>query len=229
VLAASKQTILMRITIYFVLLLLILSCGQTKQEKQQETKTVKKESKYKSLLSKYKEKSFDTLRVYSPEELTGEYKGVQLDSSDAVLFPENIAQQHFSDTPGLFAVYKFTIDSNRLGLITRTPSEYVPSSIKLFFFDRAKDTITSYMELAESWGDAGDVWIKDAWIFKNKQDYQSFIMVQEMHYNSVEDENDTTVQKWNYYSLLNLTKEGDTISKDEKELSRKFSHLINKS
>ena len=219
----------MRKILYFILPLLAFSCDQTQTTQKKETNPVKKESKYKRLLAKYKNKSFDTLQVYSPEELTGEYKGVELDSADAILFPEDIAQQHFSDAPGLFAVYKFAIDSNRLGLITRTPSEYVPSSIKLFFFDKAKDTITSYVELAESWGDAGDVWIKDAWIFKNQQKhFESFIMVQEMHYNSVDDENDTTVQRWNYYHLLNLTKDGDTISKDEKELSGRFRHLIEK-
>jgi hypothetical protein len=215
-------------TIYLLLLLLNFGCGQEQQQKKDVSKTLEKESKYKTLLSKYKDRPFDTLHVYSPEELNGVYKGVQLDSADAILFPKDIAQQHFSDTPGLFAVYKFVIDSNRIGLITRTPSEYVPSSIKLFFFDKAKDMITSYIELAESWGDAGDVWIKDAWIFKNKSDLTSFIMVQEMHYNSVEDEKDTTVQRWNYYTLLNITKEGDTISKDEKDLSIRFKHLIDK-
>lgn len=225
---AGKYTILMRKTIYLLLLISGFGCGQNQKEQQEVSNTVKKESKYKTLLQKFEEKSFDTLRVYSPEELDGEYKGVQLDSADAILFPEDIAQQHFRDTPGLFAVYKFLIDSNRLGLITRTPSEYVPSSIKLFFFDVVKDTITSYIELAESWGDAGDVWIKDAWIFKNQSDYESFVMVQEMHHNSVEDENDTTIRRWNYYSLLNLTKEGDTISKDENALSRRFKHLIDK-
>ena len=218
----------MRKTIFILLLLSTFSCGQNQEEQKADSKTVEKNSKYKRLLSKYIEKCFDTLRVYSPEDLNGEYKGVQLDSADAILFPEEIVQQYFNDTPGLFAVYKFTIDSNRLGLITRTPSEYVPSSIKLFFYNIARDSITSFIELAESWGDAGDVWIKDAWIFKDQKDYKSFIAVQEMHYNRVDDENDTTVQKWNYYSLLNITKEGDTISEDEKDLSRRFKTLIEK-
>jgi hypothetical protein len=90
--------------------------------------------------------------VYSPEELTGQYKGIELDSSDAVLFPADISQQHFNDPPGLFAVYKFPINGNTLDLIARTPSEYVPSSIKLFFLDKVRDSITSYIELAENWG-----------------------------------------------------------------------------
>jgi len=218
----------MRNLFCFILLVGILGCGGAQQEPQN-ANPVQPESKYRRLLSKYKDKTFDTLRVYSPEDLDGAYKGVQLDSLDAILFPADIARLHFGDPPGLFAVYKFTIDQNRLGLITRTPSDFVPSSIKLFFFDKAKDSITHYIELAESWGDAGDVWIKDAWIFRNaRQEVESFIMIQEMHYNSVEDENDTTVQKSDYYFHLDVSKGGDTLSRDEKELSRQFAHLVDK-
>jgi hypothetical protein len=77
--------------------------------------------------------------------------------------------------------------------------------------------------LAESWGDAGDVLIKDSWIFKNQQEnFNSFIMVQELHYNDVYDEKDTTVDRSVYYCLLDLTREGDTISTDQNQLSKKF-------
>ena len=85
------------------------------------------------------------------------------------------------------------------------------------------------MELAEILGDAGDLWIKDAWVYRNHQtNFASFIMVQDMHYNGVEDENDTTIQRMNYYFLLNLSKRGDTIKQSENLLSKSFSHLIEK-
>ncbi|MFX7198022.1 hypothetical protein ABTI40_19625, partial [Acinetobacter baumannii] len=58
------------------------------------------------------------------------YKGTQLDSNDAVLFPAEISKRHFSDPPGLFACFRFKIDSFKTGLIARTPSEYYPTSIK---------------------------------------------------------------------------------------------------
>lgn len=203
-----------------------MSCHQPK-ERQPETKA-RRESKYDRLLTKFKDIRFDTLEVYSPEELTGEYKGVALDSSDAVLFPADIAQQHFNEPPGLFAVYQFPISDKVLGLIARTPSEYVPSSIKLFFLDKEKDSITSYKELAENWGDAGDVSIKTAWLLKDRQQkLKTFIWVQESHYNSVDDEQDTTIQQWNYYYLLRLSGKGaDTVSQDEKQLEREFSRLL---
>ena len=212
--------------IYITVVVLLIGCVQS-QKRQSDVET-KKESKYKELLSKFKDRSFDTLKVYSPEELTGEYKGVELDSADAVLFPEDIAQQHFNDPPGLFAIYKFSIDSNKIGLIARTPSEYVPSSIKLFLFDRAKDTITSYIELAESWGDAGDYMTKNAWIYKeNGKSLRTLIWLMEGHDNSVEDERDTTHEERNYYYLVDLSNgEIDTISKDDQGLEKKFSNLL---
>jgi hypothetical protein len=94
----------MRLMIYIFLFVLGLSCDQSQKEEKQSSANAKATNRHSSLLSKYKDKSFDTLRVYSPEELTGEYKGVQLDSADAVLFPEDIAQQHFSDPPGLLII-----------------------------------------------------------------------------------------------------------------------------
>lgn len=220
----------MKRTFIYIFIATLLSCDQS--EKTDTTVETKSGSKYEKLLSKFKDISIDTLRVYSPEysseKLTGEYIGIELDSTDAILFPNDIALQHFNDPPGLYAIYKFSVDSNTLGLITRTPSEYVPASIKLFYFDKIKDSITSYLELADSWGDAGDYMSKDSWLFKDSlQNLQAFTWVMEGHDNSADNENDTTTQEWNYYYLLNISKpKVDTISKDEKELIKKFSNII---
>lgn len=207
-------------------LVLLFSCNP-RQEKQLKVE-IKKESKYNRLLSKYKEISIDTLKVYSPEEIKDKFNGSELDSADATLFPTEIARQHFNDPPGLFAIYKFAIDNNRTGLITRTPSEYAPTSIKLFFFDKKKDAITSYIQLAENWGDAGDYMSEDSWLFKeNNKHLQVFIRIMDGHDNSVDNEKDTTKDESYRYYLLDLSKSNvDTINKDEKELIKKFGSLI---
>lgn len=223
----------MKKTLIYFFIVTLLSCDQNQNPNT--TLDTKRGSKYEKLLSKFKDIEIDTLRIYSPEyssdsseKLNGEYIGIELDSTDAILFPNDIAQQHFNDPPGLYAIYKFKVDSNTLGLITRTPSEYVPSSIKLFYFDKIKDSITSYLELAETWGDAGDYMSKDSWLFKDKlQNLQAFTWVMEGHDNSVDNEKDTTTQEWNYYYLLDISKpKVDTISKDENELIKKFSNII---
>jgi hypothetical protein len=209
-------------------MVLIFSCD-TKRTPQTKVET-KRESKFIKLLNKYKSISFDTLKVFSAEDLesnTYKFKGTHLDSTDVALLPKDIAEQYYYDQ-GFFACYKFYIDTATVGLITRTPSEYVPSSIKLFILDKRKDAIVDYTELAESFGDAGDVTEKISWLFRDKSKMiNSFMWVEESHDNSVDNEKDTTVEVWNYYYLFNISNlKVDTLSKDFSGLENKFSTLF---
>jgi hypothetical protein len=166
-------------------------------------------SKFEHLLSKFKDISFDTLEVYSigeGNEKNYKYDGVKLDSVDAVLFPPDIARAHFIDPPGLFACFKFKIDSARIGLIARTPSEYAPTSIKLFIYKSGKDTLEENSELAQYIGDAGGLREVNSWLFKNlNNEIQVFTWTHDSEDNSVENENDTTISISNYFHLSNLS------------------------
>lgn len=218
----------MRKLLYFTILILLSSCSQ-EETKQQQADT-QKESKFKILLVKYQEISFDTLQVFSSGELQNKqyrFKGTQLDSAEVSLFPPSLSEQYCYDH-GFFACYKFSIDSIKTGLITRTPSTYEPSSIKLLLFDKQKDSITDYIELAETFGDAGDFAEKTSWLFRDEQkNYKNFMFYQRSYDNSVDDEKDTTVQTWNYYYLFDISKpKVDTISKNEQELISKFGKLL---
>lgn len=218
----------MRKLLYLTTLILIFSCNQT-DTKQQQVNTPK-ESKFKTLLTKYKDISFDTLQVFSSGELESDqykFKWIQLDSAEVSLFPKALSEQYYYDH-GFFACYKFSIDSIRTALISRTPSTYEPSSIKLLLFDKLRDSITDYIELAETFGDAGDFAEKTSWLFKDeKKNYKNFMWYQENHDNSVDNEKDTTIQTWNYYYLFDFSKSKvDTISKNERELTRKFGKLL---
>jgi hypothetical protein len=214
-----------------LLFVIIIFSFCTNVDSKQRAKKTEKKSKYAKLLSRYKSISFDTLEVFSTSELesnTYKFKGKQLDSADASLFPNEISKEYFNNAPGLFACYKFNLDSFRVGLITRTPSEYEPSSIKLFLFDIRKDTITDYLELAEFWGDAGDVVNKTSWLLKDKKNkYKSFIRENQSYDHSAEDEKDTTVDYVDYYWLIDLSKEKqDTLSNDSLQLVTHFKNLI---
>jgi hypothetical protein len=223
-------------TVLFLATLIFLldSCGNSKPKTDQKKRIENniKIGAYDKLLAKYKDISFDTLKVFSSTDLDSkQYKfaGTQLDRNDVLLFPENIAEQYLND-PGYFACYKFPIDDFRIGLITRTPSTYEPSSIKLLIFDKQANTILDMFELAEIFGDAGDAAEKVSWLFKDeKKKYKSFTWLTESHDNSVDDERDTTVESWNYYCLIDMSKRKvDTISRNEKELLTKFGYLIGK-
>jgi len=224
----QADTILMRELFFLITLTLLFSCNQT--ETKQQLLDTPKESKFKTMLIKYNDISFDTLQVFSSEELeSNQYKfiGTKLDSAEVSLFPKALSEQYYYDQ-GFFACYKFSIDSIRTALITRTPSTYEPSSIKLLLFNKQSDSITDFFELAETFGDAGDFAEKKSWLFKDdKKKYKIFMWYQESYDNSVDDENDTTIQTWNYYYLFNFSKSKvDTVSKNEQELTRKFGKLL---
>ncbi|MCW3073096.1 MAG: hypothetical protein JWP69_165 [Flaviaesturariibacter sp.] len=218
----------MRKLFFLAIQIFFFSCSSS--ETNQQTTRTSQVSKFKNLLTKYKDISFDTLQVFSSGDLESnqyKFKGTQLDSADVLLFPNELAEQYVNDN-GYFGTYKFAIDSTRIGLITRTPSTYEPSSIKLLILDKRKDAITDIVELAETFGDAGDMAEKISWLFQSEhKTYKSFTWIEESHDNSVDDENDTTIQTWNSYYLLDLSKAKiDTVSEDEKELVKRFRNLL---
>ena len=216
---------------HLLLLLFAVSFfGCLENENLNSKKVFKTKSKYSTLLSKYKDISFDTLKVFSSEKLESNqymFKGTQLDSVDVKLFPKEFAEQYFYDH-GFYACYKFSMDSIKVGLITRTPSTYEPSSIKLFILDKQRETITNYFELAETVGDAGDMMDKTSWLVKGKNNKLiSFIWQQESHDNSADNNKDTTIQTWNYFYLVDFSKHKvDTLNIDQRELKLKFDILI---
>lgn len=211
-----------------LLFLIILFSGCEEKPKNTNDKVTKtgQESKYKNLLSQFKTISIDTLEVYSSEDY-GKYKGIKIDSTDAVLFPKEIAEAYFIE-PDIYACYKFDINPSRIGLIARTPSMYVPSSIKLFVYNKIDDTISEYIELAESWGDAGDSLEKTSWLIKNKDNgINTLIRTVEKHDHSVDSENDTIVDRWEKYYLIELAKPTlDTIH-NSALLKNKFHKILN--
>lgn len=156
------------LTIAFFAIIVIVGCNDKPR-----TETLgKRGPRFANLLNKFQDVTFDTLEIYSSDggdNQRKKYNGIVLDSSEAILFPPEIARRHFSNPPGLFACYKFQLDSSTTALLARTPSEYDATSIKLFIYDIQKDSITTYKEVAESWGDAGDSMTKRSWIVKDKK------------------------------------------------------------
>jgi hypothetical protein len=187
--------------------------------------------RFKGLFAQFFNIGLDTLEVHSPDTLPSVYNGRSIDSLNAQLFPSEMAQHHTAENPELFAIYKFMIDSARMGLLARTPSEYEPSSIKLFLWDKRKDSLTSNIELGETWGDAGDYMYKKSWLFRDTSSRHIQALIQEFqgHDNSVDNPKDTTREERYLYTLVDFTKNGlDTIFIDQEKLPGKYSQLIKK-
>lgn len=211
-----------------VTLVFLLGC---KQSTNNTSSTTIKNEQYLQLLTKFKDLTFDTLEVYPLIDGTkaNEYKyyGVELDSSDAILFPNNIATAHFNDPPSLFACYKFNIDSSRVGLIARTASVYYPTSIKLFVYTTNKDTLIEITELAEYLGDAGDLLDVNAWLIKDGNTIQVFKWIQESVDNSLENDKAPKIVTRDHFLLYNISNNtSDTLSNNIADLPPAFSKLI---
>lgn len=199
-------------------------CGSTPETKA--VKQVEKLSKYADLLTRFKPLQFDTLHLYSEYKEKYKYTGIALDSQSIRLLPEHIANAHFNGGMGVFAIGRVELDSNRIGLIARTPGDYEETSIKILVLNKEKDTLVNELELGETWGDAGDIVTKDAWLFRtNDKKWKTFIWVVNLHDNNVDDSNDTTVVRTDEYYLVNLTNNRfDTIATGE-NAHKDFKHL----
>jgi hypothetical protein len=224
----------MKNELFLFLILLLVACSEQQPTPRKmdadQIDAVTLPSRYAALLSQFRRSQSDTLWVYSPADLKGEYGGHAIDSAGAVLFPPEIAEKHFNSPPGLFAVYQLPLAPGFTGLLARTPDWYVPNSLKLFYFNHQRDTITSYVELAQRWGDAGDFHRKDAWVFQTRDStWQALVWFYEEHDNSLEIPSDKTKSIRQSYTLLNLSgSRADTLSKDSASLASRFSHLTRK-
>jgi hypothetical protein len=169
------------------------------------------------LLKLYKTISADTVEIgTSPDDniTTWKYNGTLIDTSLLALLPQDYGNRD----PLFYACYQFNLDTNTIGLITRTPSEYESSSIKLFAYHKKTNTITFETELSDAWGDAGDAVYKNSWLYRNAG--KGWIGIIEQ-YNYNEDIEDTTVpisETYDYYHFRWNGSRIDTVSTDSSAL-----------
>jgi hypothetical protein len=221
--------------VIFLVGFLIACGGKTVSEKQAiDEKVVEKadlasietKSAYSVIIGKYKLISFDTLKVYyNYDDNDKRFSGKELSLKEAGTLPIGVTEKYFGKLSGVYACYRFLIDSTRLGLVTRIPSEYESSSIVLLIFDRKKDKFQDdYFYLGTSNGDAGEISVRVSWLFqtRNKQ-FQSFVY----DYQSAHEIDDTLTTESRYYFLIDCMKpEFDTISSNQTQLKKRFKGLL---
>jgi hypothetical protein len=211
-----------------------VSKTEIKKEKVPEMKVwVSKNQKF---LDKFKTVDFDTLKVYSIDNIENDiyykFKGDSLKGNEVlpVLFFLSHEEIEGFENADFHTVNKFNLDNDELGLIARTMGEYWASSIKLYSYNKQKDKIVNFIELAEKSGDAGDSFNKRSWIFKDKNNScKIFIWTHFEHDNTVEDEPKTPNYKEdNYYLIRSNQGKFDTISENNKQLEKQFAKIIKK-
>ena len=224
---------MMRVWIY-ILLVFIYSCNNKKNEL---ISTLKRESiqknqldniqinQFKKLIKLYKEIKFDTLKVISESK---KYEGRDIPRTLAVLFSKDLEPSKNKNISWYYACYKFKIDNVKIGLITRTPSEYASTSIKIFVLDTVKNKIENSFELAESWGDAGASWIVDSWLIKQKN-ILIYRQILETWDHNADDSSYNQIDSKYYYHLIQLKNNRfDTLAISKLKLEKTFKKLNNK-
>lgn len=146
----------------------------------------------------------DTLKIYSSSVEINDpkfpFSGKKIDSLKLALFPSYL-DLTVDELRPMYACSRFKIDDERWGLITRMGGEYSSTAIKLFIYDHRKDSLYYYKELAEDFGDGGDVYIKTTWLFpKEDKRIGAFTRSDRLFYNSVDDPGDTIVERSVFFS-----------------------------
>ena len=203
--------------ILYLLFFCLIACNEPAQNN-----SIKKDSVYAGLIKMYKPLDFDTLKVSPAENADSigyKFKGEKIDANRLKLLPIDISDD---DSNGLFAVYQFKIDNHRTGLITRIPSQYSSSSITLFIYDTITDCITDHFELADTFGDEGWSFVKNGYIFKDRNGRFKYLILK-VDKNQDPDSPNKAAIITGTCTLIGLDKvKHDTISKNAEPYLAKF-------
>lgn len=176
------------------------------------------------LLSLYQPAGSDTLAVESGNvaaDGSWKYRGTLIDTALLQLLP---AQFH-DQLPQFYACYRLNLDANTIGLITRTPSEYGSTSIKLFAYHKQTRNITFETELAEAFSEEGSAVTKSSWLYHPAD--SGWLGILENFASSANDE-DAVASNYEAYDYYHLRWNGhkmDTTSTDSSALVEIFKQL----
>lgn len=205
----------------FSFFLILTSCTETNRTEKTTKKKINEDSlKFSKLIAKFQDIQFDTLEVYSLNTINDStylFIGDSLDSLDLLLLPLDFTAS-LSEHMGYYACGKFVVNDTATALILRAPAEYDPSDIYLLYYNPTTFKLNVCMPLSCSFGDAGDVFIRNSWIIK--QDSVFTIYTEELteHYNVVDDPEDNTVtREQQRYKTILPSCEKDTLNDIQKD------------
>lgn len=128
-------------------------------------------------LDEFKTVKFDTLQVLAP--LFAEQNGMEkrLSKDYLNLYPTGFVSSRAVDPP-LYAISKFEIDKNNVGLIVQGEGRRTKTSVKLLLYNKILHKNTSYMELADHFEDKGYSDFKKTWLVRNGGKVHGFFWFQ---------------------------------------------------
>lgn len=214
-------------------LIIIFCCKLPNKKVAKVAKDRSKAKNYTLLLSKFKEISFDTIGFFPIESDIefnyAKFDGPQLTKEDVDIMPQIIP--HFTDSSGLYACYKFLIDSSRIGLITRTTVKNYQLAINLLIYNKNTDTIIITTGLAQKLVDDGVEGLvidTNSWLYKDEvNNIRAFTWVQEsLHRNTNREKRKISVRA-NLFFMYNIsTNNHDSLGTKLQKLPLKLAKLV---
>ncbi|MDD3321628.1 MAG: hypothetical protein PHS59_09310 [Paludibacter sp.] len=169
--------------LFICFIFVFYSCNKSNNAKKDKEKNNNLENKIidenddsKVFLDLFKDVHAVGLHIYSPKwDSTGALIKTQFDGRKI-----DVNKFNYCDNKGIFiniqackegisniyAIGKFKINDEFLGLITRQFSQYDESLIQLLLWSKKKKEISKGLDLADSFGDGGWYFDKESWIFK---------------------------------------------------------------
>jgi hypothetical protein len=214
----------MKKTIYTILTLLsVVACRQ---------KNTTEQSSFNKLSVYYKDTTFADLFIYPDTAYIDSlffFKGKQIDSITFNLLAENVTRG-LPWTEGFYGIYSFKLNSQFVGLLTRTPGEYSTTALSLWIYDIAKDSIVNNIQLADIFGDAGDAQTTNSYIFFDKEStLNALTLIHYTHDHSLDDVEfpDSKVdESYSYYLTKINADKIDTLSKDSTALIKQYAKQL---
>lgn len=153
-------------------LILIIVIGLVSFVNIQENINYQQQDNSKKFLAQFTNINPKNLHIYSPKETDpqgiineNKFEGEKIDS---IFYKYFSSQLWFPDSKqidvNIFGCYKFQFSDSLIGLIVRRRSQYSESAIDICLWNINSQKIESEFELADSYGDGGWFFIKDAWL-----------------------------------------------------------------
>ncbi len=123
----------------------------------------------------FEEVEWKGLQIYSPryDFSDNEFDGSQIPNEFHHYFDNlKFISYSLNDGDRIFAVYRFTINSNTIGLIVRNMSMYSETAVSIILFDLTNNISKSRFRLADSYGDGMWRFAEDAWLLDLNNDNQ---------------------------------------------------------
>ncbi len=120
----------------------------------------------KTFLNLFQPIDWKNLHVFSPDGTSEDprFMGRPIDSTyHHYIQINNFIYENLKSDYQIHGSFRIELDESHLGLIVRQLSQYSESSITLYIYDRQQSAITSYVEIADSFGDGTWFFDENGW------------------------------------------------------------------